>query len=496
MTLKKIVASCFFLIFSLTSISAQDRGLTVIAQELTGKTEFDIGRQYAVIIGIDRYKEWPALKGAVAEGRAVRKALSERYYIDGFFELYNEEATASGIRALFYDKLPAVLGPKDSLLIFYAGHGSLDKYDTGFWIASDGSKDYLSQNNWIANSQLRNMVGGLNVQRILVVADSCFSGDFVNLSRGDLPKIDKAYQARALQLVARQVLSAGSSETVPDDSEFGHQFVQLLERNDEPILDPIRMYDYIRRGVTKTLPLLGSLPGNQEGASYCLFLRTEAPGYNISQPDQRSGSALESTNYVSATILPKDAMPKEPSRTDLIGQILNNEFPLDIYIKIPILVEDYGYTVHGLSIAASKGLSKWLSFSTQLLFQQNLRERKILYYTSGEEFYTEINIDNMFSITSGGTFFIRMKYFTEAFCGIKLGLGLCNGSFKSDNKNNTTEKNNIEYSTAGLSLGSELGFNFLLTKSIFITIQGEFTATIEDYGWEQLGLFIGAGYRM
>lgn len=278
---RRFFASVFCAILSLSPAIAQDapsgladaRGLTVIAREATGKADFDPGRQYAVIIGIDKYKEWTSLRSAVSEAKALRKVLGERYYIDEFFELYDEAATASSIRRLFMDTLPAKIGIKDSLLVFYAGHGHTDATKTGFWIASDGSRDVYAQNNWIPNAQLRNMIGNLKAQRILILADACFSGDFLNVSRAAAPVIDSAYFRTALSLTARQVLTSGASESVPDESEFGRQILNLLERNDEPLLDPLSMYDRLRRGVTKTLPLLGSLPGNEEGASFVLFLR-------------------------------------------------------------------------------------------------------------------------------------------------------------------------------------------------------------------------------
>ncbi len=254
-------------------VSAQDRGLSVVTQEITGRADFDPGRQYAVVIGIDRYKEWPTLRSAVAEAKAVRKILFDRYFIDEFFELYDAGATAANIRRLFMETLPSRIGPKDSLLVFYAGHGQTDSTKTGFWIASDGSKDIFSQNNWIPNAQLRNMIGNLKAQRILILADACFSGDFLNVSRGASPTIDNAYYRRALQLTARQVLTSGASESVPDESEFGHQLLNLLERNEAPILDPSSMYERIRLGVTQTMPLLGTFTGNEEGASFALFLK-------------------------------------------------------------------------------------------------------------------------------------------------------------------------------------------------------------------------------
>ena len=260
------------------AISAQDRGLDVVARQVTGDPAFDAGRQYAVVIGIDKYKEWPSLRSAVSEAKAVRQALADRYVIDRFFELYDDQATALNIRRLFVETLPAQIGIKDSLLVFYAGHGQTDASSTGFWIASDGSKDQLLQNNWIPNQQLRNMIGGLKAQRILILADACFSGDFINVQRGASPTIDSAYFKQALQLTARQALTSGASQSVPDDSEFGHQLVDLLQRNDQGLLDPVTMYERIRRGVTKTLPLLGTMPGNQEGASFVLFLKSGAAG--------------------------------------------------------------------------------------------------------------------------------------------------------------------------------------------------------------------------
>ncbi|MEI6873751.1 MAG: caspase family protein [Spirochaetota bacterium] len=260
-------------LFALLSARAQDRGLNVIAREVTGNPDFDAGRQVAVIIGIDRYKEWPSLRSAVSEAKAVRKVLADRYVIDEFFELYDTDATGVNIRRLFIETLPARIGSKDSLLVFYAGHGQTDATKTGFWIASDGSKDQFSQNNWIPNQQLRNMISGLRAQRILILADACFSGDFLNVTRGATPTIDNAYYKKALQLTARQVLTSGSSESVPDESEFGRQLINILERNEAAIFDPVSMYERLRLGVSKTLPLLGTMLGNEEGASFAFFLK-------------------------------------------------------------------------------------------------------------------------------------------------------------------------------------------------------------------------------
>ncbi len=262
---------------SLLSIAAaQDRGLAVEARRLAGSESFDIGRQYAVVIGIDAYENWPALGAAREEARRVREVLGRDYYIDEFIELYDGEASARSLRKLFAEDLPAKVGKSDSLLVFYAGHGQVDAAGAGYWIPSDAGLDPLEQKGWLSNAQIRGYIQKLKAQRILLVADSCFAGELLDSSRGALPELDSAYYRKALSLTARQVLTSGASEAVPDQSEFGRQFIDCLERNVDPYIDALAIYDRVRRGVTKTLPLYGSLPGNELGASFVLFRRARA----------------------------------------------------------------------------------------------------------------------------------------------------------------------------------------------------------------------------
>jgi hypothetical protein len=304
---KHLVGAILTFSLAASALSAQDRGLAVLARQVTGRPDFDVGKQYAVIIGIDKYREWNSLRGAVSEAKAVKKVLGDRYYIDDFFELYDGDATAAKIRRLFIETLPAKIGPRDSLLVFFAGHGQTDATKTGFWIASDGSKDLYQQNNWIPNAQVRNMVASLRAQRVLILADACFAGDFLNVNRGATPVIDSAYYSQALQLVSRQVLTSGASQSVPDDSEFGKQLVSFLERNTEPLLDTVSIYERVRRGIGQSLPLLGTLPGNEDGASFVLFLKpeadrasAEAKAPKATEPKQAAAKEAEAAPAVSA----------------------------------------------------------------------------------------------------------------------------------------------------------------------------------------------------
>ncbi len=325
------------------SIAAQERGLSVMARAIVGSDDFDVGRQYAVIIGIDKYDEWPSLNGAAAEAKTVRRVLAERYFIDEFIELYDRDATAAGIRRLFVDVLPRKVGLKDSLLVFYAGHGYLDESKTGFWIASDGDKDIYSQRGWIPNAQLRNYIAGLKVQRVLLIADACFSGDFLNVTRGAGPTVDSEYFRKALRLTARQVLTSGASETVPDESEFGRQLVSLLERNTDSVLDPFTMFDRIRRGVIKTEPLIGTIPGNEMGATFALFLKPTTGILSVV-------TATEADIYVDG----KKAGRASPGKTLMIPDLPAGERTLELR---------YATSSESRRVVVEPGVSTEASFS-------------------------------------------------------------------------------------------------------------------------------------
>lgn len=275
-----------FLLCSLTSIplAAQDtsRGLSVAAQAIVGSEQ--IGQQYAVFIAIDRYKEWPPLKNAVSDAERVRNVLENRYYIDKVYTLYNEQATRDRVMRLF-ESLANELNPEDSLFLFYAGHGYIDPLTSiGSWILQDGSSNRYSPQGWLDNPSIRNILRRLKSRHVLLVSDSCFSGDILNMERGSQITINDEYFKKAYARRSRQVLTSGASETVPDESVFTRTFARLLEENTRPYVDPLMLFNDIR--LTRDLstsPLLGTLKDtdSQEGGSFIFFLKQAQPKFRI-----------------------------------------------------------------------------------------------------------------------------------------------------------------------------------------------------------------------
>ncbi len=262
--------SLFFCILSFSMLNAETRGLK---QNVFVAEDVQFGKQYALLIGINTYKQWIPLTNPVNDVKQIKSILNEKYYIDEFFELYDNEATKENILGQF-QKIMTIIQPHDSLFVFYAGHGHLDDLTgTGFWIPVDGGLNPLVQENWLPNSSIKGIMKNMKSRHILVVSDSCFSGELLTAHRGYEKKIDNDYFRNAYNKISRQIITSGASETVPDKSEFAMQFKRFLEGTSKPFIDPLMMFSEIRSGMTKTTPLFGNIEGTgyQEGSSFLFF---------------------------------------------------------------------------------------------------------------------------------------------------------------------------------------------------------------------------------
>jgi hypothetical protein len=282
--------------------SEPERGFTL--KEDLSELQVEIGLQYAVIIGINNYQSWLPLQNPVKDARELKEILQTKYYLNTIYELYNEKATKANIIKLL-DYLKNTLTSKDSLLIFFAGHGYFDgTTQSGYWIPVDGDRDPVKQSNWISNNIITQYIAGMNTRHVLLIADSCFSGTLIQQSRGPVPTIDNDYFKKAYSRIARQVITSGELEAVPDSSEFAYQLKMALLKSTQPCIDAIMLYDDIRLGVTKTMPSYGSLKetGHQEGASFLLF-----------QKDEKTAGTQPANENM--TILPWEELDKQPFGT-------------------------------------------------------------------------------------------------------------------------------------------------------------------------------------
>ncbi len=223
-------ALCFALLLVVPSMSTQpQRGLEPV-QPLPAANG-GIGNFYALVIGINDYHApLPPLKTAVDDGRAVGKMLEQSY---GFKVQYLLNADATRFNILdALAKYEGTLQTSDNLVIYFAGHGYLDpKTKRAYWMPYDANST-LSPNR-IISDELMNEVSDAPARHVLVISDSCYSGDLAN-TRGPGSEISAgtpAGIARMLGRKSRNLMASGGEEAVSDAGVDGHSvFAGVLLR--------------------------------------------------------------------------------------------------------------------------------------------------------------------------------------------------------------------------------------------------------------------------
>ncbi len=135
----------------------------------------NLGNYYALIIANQAYRHLKRLETPARDAQTLAETLRKEY---GFrnTQLLLDANGNTIVRAL--DDLRRSLTDRDNLLIYYAGHGYLDKEaDRGYWMPVDAEID--STANWLSNADITDKVRAFRAKHVLVVSDSCYSGSLV-----------------------------------------------------------------------------------------------------------------------------------------------------------------------------------------------------------------------------------------------------------------------------------------------------------------------------
>lgn len=221
--------------------------------------ELRIGTYYALIIGNNRYENFPKLESAVPDAQAVDQVLRTRY---GFRTRVLLDASRAQILTAMND-YRQMLKSDDSLLIYYAGHGELDKQNLrGYWLPVNAQRDNTTE--WISDQQITDQIETFAARHVLVVADSCYSGAMtrgtgVTLLTSGSDDAEVKRLVKLAKLPSRTVLTSGGEQPVLDVGGGGHSifaraFIEVLSSN-ERVLDGSALYnalfEQVRRAAAK-----------------------------------------------------------------------------------------------------------------------------------------------------------------------------------------------------------------------------------------------------
>lgn len=210
-------------------------------------TGANFGKYYALIIGNDEYRAYPQLQTPINDAKSLDVILRERY---GFKTKLLLNANRYAIMSALND-MRKIVGEEDSLLIYYAGHGEIDKAtQTAYWLPTDADKN--NNANWISSQSITEFLAIMPARHSIVVADSCYSGALTGSAVAKLPEgMDPEKRAKWLKAMSarkgRTVLTSGGVAPVMDAGGGGHSvfanaFLKVLRSNDRMIED----YDIFR----------------------------------------------------------------------------------------------------------------------------------------------------------------------------------------------------------------------------------------------------------
>ncbi len=206
-----------------------------------------MGVHYFVGIGITDYQDFPKLPNAAKDITDVANILQTKYQFteDNTIILLNKEATRNNIIALLEDLIKKV-SDKDSLLIYFSGHGHLTRNnERGFWIPVDAELSNTS--TYIRNSTIRDYIADIKSLHTLLISDACFSGSiFVRGLKTSSTSYDKLYQTPS-----RWGLTSGRHDEYVNDgkrgtnSPFAKSILDILKENGDKKLYVLELINHV-----------------------------------------------------------------------------------------------------------------------------------------------------------------------------------------------------------------------------------------------------------
>jgi len=234
---------------------AQARGVAHLLAPQPQPTLPRFGRYHALVIGNNAYAYLPTLQTAVSDAEAVAATLRETY---NFAVTVLLNATREQI-IVALETMRTTLTEDDNLLIYYAGHGMLDKEaERGYWLPVNAQPD--TRVHWLSTMEITGTLNAMAARHVLLVAYSWYAGTLVSNASEGL-RSDTEQAMAFLQVVekrSRTALTSGGLEPVLDSgggnhSVFSRAFLTTLQEN-QGIVDGQQLASQITRLVMVNAP--------------------------------------------------------------------------------------------------------------------------------------------------------------------------------------------------------------------------------------------------
>jgi tetratricopeptide (TPR) repeat protein len=149
------------------------------------------GKLWAVVIGVSKYKNLApksqlefAHRDAEDLAAFLRSPNGGGYPPNQLTLLTDQAATLSAIRSALGTTLPRSVEPDDMVVIFFAGHGTVESERDGYLLAYDSDPQNLYATALQVSELNRIVSERLKARSVILIADACHSGQLGMTSRG------------------------------------------------------------------------------------------------------------------------------------------------------------------------------------------------------------------------------------------------------------------------------------------------------------------------
>jgi len=204
----------------------------------------------AVVIGIENYQGIPKSDYSKSDAGVVKDYLKALGFQERNIELLTDErATFSGITKTIEAWLPNRVKKESKVFIYYSGHGAPEP-NTGdaYMVPFDGDPNYLSVTGYSLKRLYENL-GKLQVEEVVVLLDSCFSGAGGRsvLAKGARPLVMvtdvSVISSNMAVLSATQGTQISTSSSEKGHGVFTYYFLKALKDGKKDIAE---IYSYIK----------------------------------------------------------------------------------------------------------------------------------------------------------------------------------------------------------------------------------------------------------
>ncbi len=359
----------------------------------------NLGTYRALIIGINDYKDpkIPDLETPLQDARAMEDVLQNKY---GFVvkTILDKNATRKSVYNSLRN-LSSEANPEDSVLIYYAGHGEIDRqYEDGWWILYDATAG--DPTTYLDNVQVQKAMRSMKARHVLLISDSCYSGTLFGQARGMPPAIDNKYYLSLYNEKSRWGMTSGNKTPVADKGTGGHsvfayQLIKELRKNEKPYLSTQEIYTRIAPIVSNNseqTPLCRPIRNTGDQGGEFVFIASSSAIVETPAATVKAKTALSIASNVTGA---KVFVDGRPVGTTPVSDIDVSEG------EHRILVEKQGYDTYRkkVSLEAGRSMTMYVDLSRKGLMKGRLyvetspENARVRILNIGPSFYQGMDLD-------------------------------------------------------------------------------------------------------